>query len=231
MKNTILYLLIAILILGACDDEDSNDNDSKLEPINFFNMQVGQKSIFEYFRGKENWGGMERSIEYTGDTLWVEVIRKSSDNIFRIKEHNSLLKIGITPPYIEYDIELSNNQIKLDSMITEFINEPSVPIMPEFLRYYGFYDHGNYLNLEKKDSLISFDGWMPEYNELSVIGKLDNFSGKYQDLDDVYIHINFGSMAVDGPGTYHIFDIKKGLIRNYEISAWTSDFNGIELIN
>lgn len=211
----LLLLLLGLYISCECERIDINPSDESNE-VNIYDLEVGQKSLFQLMFQFPNGDGQ---MNYGEDTLVVEVLEQQG-NRFVISEH-------ITPESAMFDPVNGYSDSFLDTIV---------------LNYWIVQDDGNDVYIEYEP--LSFDGVASEllgfavYDEQQTI-RLATYDEKEietteNDLSYVYEHYGPECFTRDLELNGEIYDSlnvvilrTQGIADDYETSWLFSEKHGI----
>lgn len=211
------------LIVGCKDPklgpDDGKKPNEQLNQISFDSPAVGQKSVYVHFVAFEFWNRDSKGINYTNDTLTLEITNQIDENTFIFTE-------TLKGSYFEsYDV-LQNEftmKIYVDSISFEGENRAApvlfshddITLRPTSRNEF----EANDWIIAPGTSLKNSDGYLFDY----TVGDT-TFSG-------INAFVNYEPMTYDGRGTALTYNGELGVVRAYGINPWTAQADGFDLVN
>lgn len=140
------YLFFSLMLLTlSCSKEDPiNTKPIDTTVVNFSNLQVGQKSFYQFYTTKCD--SLEQEFSYSGDTLVIEVIEREANLAIReyFTENSPRYINGINTEAVEYIVKPSKDDLILpqreNSNLFFFYGNDTLRLRPDQL-----------VNLEQND--------------------------------------------------------------------------------
>lgn len=222
MKKIALILALLIVAIGCKDpklgpDDDKNPT-TELNQISFDSPSVGQKSVYVHFVGFNVWSNTQKDLEYTNDTLTLEITNQIDENTFEITE-------TVKGSYFDrYDKKQNSFTMKVQQDSVSFIGED----------YYGSILFSLQEPTLKPNSRmeLSHNGWLISPN--TTYKNLDGYLFDYKVGDTTFsginAHVNYEPMTYDGGGLAVAYNYQLGVVRSYVINPWTAQADGFDLV-
>ena len=226
MKKTFFLLLLLLLAFAFGCDKDAILPDNL---VRFDQMEVGQKSRYLRFQGGSCSVNNPTLFKYLPDTLVLEVTAKDGD-VYRLKEYltpGSLssvypdsIGIGGGSSEITFKLKIADGEIALFEPAQDFfaarlfINRAlTFPLediaMPE-------------LNIS-----FWYPASTPTYEPMGYVKNYEQLGVSYPRLNVV---LDYGPMASDGPGAFHLYAPEHGIVRSGYRSGWCNAGWGWDLL-
>jgi hypothetical protein len=230
MKSINLICIILVTVVWACNNSSGPDqHKGSTNPINFNNLQVGQKNYYVSYYSK-NLYDTTNLITYLPDTLVVEVENLCRNIIF--KEY----LLDTTPKQIGYENER-------DSVCRYLVNidENEIKFYKTNTDSYG-YSHLFMRDIDSvRLSLYDFTnkpgtlhGWRVLTDSLGLDDScyILNSVISGHNYDRLNVIFNDRPITYDGPAFTYIYSKSCGIIRSFEsqIGSWLQRRIGWELI-
>ncbi|MFN3196443.1 MAG: META domain-containing protein [Chlorobiota bacterium] len=223
MRKLALILALLIVAIGCKDPRLGPDDDKKptteLNQISFESPSVGQKSVYVHFVGFNVWSNTQKDLEYTNDTLTLEITNQIDDNTFIITE-------TVKGSYFDrYDKKQNSFTLKVHQDSVSFIGED----------YYGSILFSLQEPTLRPNSRmeLSHNGWLISPN--TTYKNLDGYLFDYKVGDTTFAgintHVNYEPMTYDGGGLAVAYNYQLGVVRSYVINPWTAQADGFDLVN
>ena len=211
------------LIVGCKDPklgpDDGKKPNEQLNQISFDNPAVGQKSVYVHFVAFELWQRDSKEINYTNDTLTLEITNQIDDNTFIITE-------TMSGSYFErYDVMQNEFTMKVyaDSISFEgkdysglaLFGQQNLSLVPTSKNEF-----------ETKDWVIA-----PNTSDKNLDGYIFDYSVGDTSFAGINAFVNYEPMTYDGPGTAIAYNRELGVVRSYTINPWTAQADGFDLVN
>lgn len=215
MKRLLFYLYTFCLCTLAID--------SSGQDICRFELEEGQIERYILFTSSNLFTSQDSAvINYTGDTLIVEVLEEIDQNTFIIKEYfsphsnifTSTTNYIYGSPEDIYEVQWT---FANDSLLIE--NPSSSFWQASHLTYFA-----EGVSLDPPfTNMVTFFDWKPiptfgshTYNRI--------ING--QEYNRLIVHVDNSQIAVDGPGMSMTYEKAHGIASSFMVSAWTGGVQG-----
>ena len=208
MRKATIFILFTVMML-SCTSQDEEafkfDLSGVFDQINFDKPEVGQVSNYIYFNGLL-FGDAESSIEYSGDTLNIELTNISGGNFTFQEQITAGSSVNFdSDPYIdEYDL-LKTSEWKLENDTLKLVGGET------FLDW----------NMDGKISLLSneetlatsLNNWGPSTVTQDLYYRVDNANINDFNYEDLSISFHAITQDVHSEVNYIIGNRSFGIVR------------------
>ncbi len=227
MKKSFLIPLAVgvVLIMGCKNKKDEQLVIPPAPPINFEKLEVGQKSRYILFQGK-NYLSSIPIFEYVYDTMMIEITGKD-ENGFIVKEYATPASIGdvdASQPdstYFYY-FNIVNDTLIITHNDDRFVLQS---------RIFPYENVQKYPLRVARDSSFHFTGWRADPLCLSCTGTLESFELFGKQFDPLEVIVNNNRTVTDGLGFTWVFSKKEGFVRGAYFSPFNNKGHGWDLLS
>ena len=202
--------------------------DSTAQETCSFQLEVGQIEKYAFFTTEDYFFSPPTDsihINYTGDTLIVEVIEEIAPNIYIIQEyfspHSNIFSSGTNYYY--------GTQEDIYEMQWTFVNDSLLIENTEENTYYfwqnshlTFFTNGVSLD-PPLTNIVTFYEWKPIPTFGShTYNRVINGHG----YNRLIVHVDNSPMVGDGPGMTMTYEKAHGIVSSFTVSGWTGRVQG-----
>jgi len=234
---------IGISSTGELSDGTDSDSESenitsteKAKPIQFTNLEVGQRSRYQHFYGV-NYGDLEKgSFEYTGVILIAEVVEETPEGFLVVESFEPGHEATEDTPGIEHWIEPEKMRFLLQIDGDHLLARPAAAETRSYL-FRAFYagerplgDNLPLAGIERPE--VKIVNWQSDlgYCDCYRSGFLPSFDLLGAHYNSLNVVQNDTAMASDGPGYTHVYSRDNGILRRTWVELWGLEGGGWDLI-
>lgn len=228
MKNTIVLLLFAIVLISCQKDEV--DKVERPKQMDFTDLQVGDVFYFQLTEGKIH-PYQDEGWKYRDDTLKIEVIDKLGDKYLiteTVTPHSAMLHTSENYFWYNYEGVVTNYwEIRNDSI---FVEPDTAKYPKSYLMFYM--REGLPFNPGPDAVEVKQDGWLTDYpyTESDHNAYMQFIQLKENVFLDLTVAIRNSPMALDGPGSTYFYNKPDGILKTTYYNWWSREGIGWDRI-
>ncbi len=226
MRYQLLFLLAGLF---GCDSNAVVEETGKysINPIDFSNLAVGQKSWYLGFEGGSSYDPDNATFQYLQDTLTVEVLDASTEGFVfleQIRPGSTSLKLW--QDSIKYLVTIRQDSLKIDNTLDRIAVVSSILPISQFALPLKQVQE----NETQIDGVIATPSTQEPVQGLYQTGFVLRHVQQGRQYDHLNIIIDRTDIVVDGPAYTVLYNEEAGVVRSFATSPWTGQSQGWDLL-